>query len=107
MATGALQSHERSNLANSLREFHTAAARSLLELVDQSPVLLGFLRHFACAFCAQALDRVSEVRSQIEAKGVGRSQRRWLPRNSFRGPGAWTCRSDRSNPGACHPGQAA
>jgi hypothetical protein len=70
MVTGALQSHERSNLAGSLREFHTEAGRSLLDLVDESPVLLVLLRHFACAFCAQALDRVSQVRSQIEAKSV-------------------------------------
>jgi hypothetical protein len=53
-----------------LRAFQTEAGRSLLDLVDESPVLLVFLRHFACAFCAQALDRVSQVRSQIEAKGV-------------------------------------
>ena len=70
MATGALQSNERSNLADSLRAFQTEAGRPLLDLMDESPVLLVFLRHFACAFCAQALDRVSKVRSQIEAKGV-------------------------------------
>jgi hypothetical protein len=70
MATGMPQSTERSNLAGSLREFHTETGRSLLELVDESPVLLIFLRHFACAFCAQTLDRVSQVRQQIEAKGV-------------------------------------
>jgi len=70
MATEILQSSERSNLADSLREFHTETGRSLLELVDESPVLLIFLRHFACAFCAQALDRVAQVRPQIEAKGV-------------------------------------
>jgi hypothetical protein len=58
------------NLADSLREFHTETGRSLLDLVDESPVLLIFLRHFACAFCAQALDRVSQVRTLIEAKGV-------------------------------------
>jgi hypothetical protein len=61
---------EQSNLADSLREFYTESARSLLDLVDESPVLLIFLRHFSCAFCAQALDRVSQVRAQIEAKGV-------------------------------------
>ena len=70
MSTGAQQSHDRSNLADCLREFHTEAGRSLLDLVDESPVLLVFLRHFSCAFCAMALDRVSQVRPQIEAKGV-------------------------------------
>jgi hypothetical protein len=70
MGTGMLQSAERSNLADSLREFHTETGRPLLDLVDESPVLLIFLRHFACAFCAQALDRVAQVRTQIEARGV-------------------------------------
>jgi hypothetical protein len=70
MATGMLESVEPSNLADSLREFYTEAGLSLLDLVDESPVLLIFLRHFACAFCAQTLDRVSQVRPQIETKGV-------------------------------------
>jgi len=70
MAKGMLQTTERSNLADSLREFHTETGRSLLDLVDESPVLLIFLRHFSCTFCAQALDRVSKVRAQIEAKGA-------------------------------------
>jgi AhpC/TSA family len=70
MATGMMQSTERSNLGDSLSEFHTETGRSLLDLVDESPVLLVFLRHFACAFCAQAIDRVAKVRQQIEAKGV-------------------------------------
>jgi hypothetical protein len=65
-----LRSAERPDLADSLREFHTETGRPLLDLVDESPVLLVFLRHFACAFCAQALDRVSQARSQIEVKGV-------------------------------------
>ena len=64
------QSTAQSNLADSVSEFHTETGRSLLDLVDESPVLLIFLRHFACAFCAQALDRVAQVRSRIEAKGV-------------------------------------
>jgi hypothetical protein len=70
MTTGTIPSTDHPNLAGSLREFHTETGRSLLDLVDESPVLLIFLRHFACAFCAQALDRVAHVRSQIEAKGV-------------------------------------
>jgi peroxiredoxin len=68
--TALLRTNEPSNLEESLREFHTETGRTLLDLVDESPVLLVFLRHFACAFCAQTLDRVSRVRSQIEAKGV-------------------------------------
>ena len=70
MTTGMLQSTERLNFADSLREFHTETGRSLLDLVDESPVLLVFLRHFSCAFCAMALDRVSQVRPQLEAMGV-------------------------------------
>jgi hypothetical protein len=70
MTTATLQPADRSNLAESLRGFHTETGRSLLDLVDESPVLLVFLRHFACAFCAQTLDRVSQIRPQIEAKGV-------------------------------------
>src|ERR1700721_493555 len=70
MAKEMLQSAERQSLADSLREFHTETGRSLLDLVDESPVLLVFLRHFSCAFCAQALDRVAQVRPQIEARGV-------------------------------------
>jgi len=64
------QSNDPSNLADSLREFHTETGRTLLDLLDESPVLLVFLRHFACAFCAQTLDRVAKVRSRIEAHGV-------------------------------------
>jgi hypothetical protein len=58
------------DLVDALREFHTESGRSLLDLVDESPVLLVFLRHFGCAFCAQTLDQVAKLRTQIEAKGV-------------------------------------
>lgn len=63
-------SAERSNPADSLRDFRTETGRPLLDLLDESPVLLVFLRHFSCTFCAQALDRVSQARAQLEAKGV-------------------------------------
>jgi hypothetical protein len=61
---------DRSSLADSLSHFHTESGRSLLDLIDESAVLLVFLRHFGCAFCAMALDRVSQVRQQLEAMGV-------------------------------------
>jgi peroxiredoxin len=80
MATGMTQTAKQSSLtgpsladpslAESLCAFHTETGRSLLDLVDESPVLLIFLRHFSCAFCAQTLDRVAKVRAQIEAKGA-------------------------------------
>src|SRR5579859_2190726 len=65
-----LQSTDRSDLVGSLRGFHTESGRSLIDLIDEAPVLLVFLRHFGCAFCAMALDRVSQLRPQIEQKGV-------------------------------------
>src|ERR1700761_6985438 len=70
MATAKAHTQEGSDLVDCLREFHAESGRSLLDLVDESPVLLVFLRHFGCTFCAQALDQVSKLRPQIEAKGV-------------------------------------
>ena len=70
ISTESIHSTERSRLADSLRPFRTETGRSLLDLIDESPVLLVFLRHFSCTFCAQALDRVSGVRGQLESNGV-------------------------------------
>jgi hypothetical protein len=57
-------------MAGALREYRTETGRTLLELVDESPVLLIFLRHFGCSFCRQTLDDVSRIRTQIEGQGV-------------------------------------
>jgi len=70
MPSGTSPSTEQVELVEALRAFHSETGRSLLELVDESPVLLIFLRHFSCAFCAQTLDRLSQVRGQVEAKGA-------------------------------------
>ena len=64
------KSTEEIELASGFSRYYAESGRSLLDLVDESPVLLVFLRHFSCAFCAQTLDRVSKVRAQIEAKGA-------------------------------------
>jgi peroxiredoxin len=53
-----------------LREYRTESGRTLLDLVDESPLLLIFLRHFGCAFCRQTLDDVSKLRDEIEAKAI-------------------------------------
>src|ERR1700744_744460 len=53
-----------------LRDYRTETGRTLLELGDESPLLLIFLRHFGCSFCRQTLDDVSRIRGQIEGRGV-------------------------------------
>jgi hypothetical protein len=70
MVAGTAQAAEQTELVATLREFRAESGRLLLELIDQSPVLLIFLRHFGCAFCRQALDQVSQIRGQIAAKGA-------------------------------------
>jgi hypothetical protein len=53
-----------------LRQFQAESGRSLLEILDASPVLLIFLRHFGCSFCRQALDQVAQIRAQIASRGA-------------------------------------
>jgi hypothetical protein len=57
-------------MAAVLGRYRTESGRTLLELVDESPLLLIFLRHFGCSFCRQTLDDVSRIREQIEGRGV-------------------------------------
>jgi peroxiredoxin len=57
-------------MAALLQQYRTESGRTLLELVDESPLLLVFLRHFGCSFCRQTLDEVSKLRDEIEAKGI-------------------------------------
>ena len=61
---------EETELAAVLQEYRTESGRTLLELLDESPVLLIFLRHFGCSFCRQTLDDVSRIRGVIEAQGI-------------------------------------
>jgi peroxiredoxin len=67
---GAAIAGQETDLLPVLRDVHTESGRSLLELVDERPVLLIFLRHFGCAFCRQAIDDVSKVRAKIEERGA-------------------------------------
>jgi hypothetical protein len=69
-ATAASNTSRTADLTAALGEFRTESGKTLLELANQSPVLLIFLRHFGCSFCREALDRVSQVRSKLEARGV-------------------------------------
>jgi hypothetical protein len=58
------------NVAQALASIHTESGACLLTLVEKSPVLLVFLRHFGCAFCRQAISDVAELRGELDKRGV-------------------------------------
>ena len=53
-----------------LEKTRTESGRTLLQLVDERPVLLVFLRHFGCTFCRQAIDDVSKIRGKLAEHGI-------------------------------------
>jgi hypothetical protein len=48
----------------------TDSGRRFVDLVQESPVLLVFLRHAGCTFCREALADISRLRQKIEAGGA-------------------------------------
>jgi thiol-disulfide isomerase/thioredoxin len=56
--------------AAALAAVRTESGASLLELEQQSPVLLVFLRHFGCSFCRKAISDVAELGSELAQRGV-------------------------------------
>lgn len=70
MSGSATATGESPELIPLLRETRTETGRSLLELVDERPVLLVFLRHFGCSFCRQAIDDVAKAHATIEERGA-------------------------------------
>lgn len=69
-ANQSVDAHAASELTANLAITRTESGRTLLELVDEQPLLLVFLRHFGCAFCRQAIDDVSQVKDQLAQRGV-------------------------------------
>jgi hypothetical protein len=59
-----------SQLIQALSESRAESGRTLLELLDESPILLVFLRHFGCSFCRRSLDQVAGIRGELDARGV-------------------------------------
>ncbi len=43
---------------------------TLLEITENQPVMLIFLRHFGCTFCREELDNLSKKQESIEAQGT-------------------------------------
>jgi peroxiredoxin len=58
------------DVAQALASIHTESGASLLALAEASPVLLIFLRHFGCSFCRQAINDVSDLRPELDKRGV-------------------------------------
>jgi len=58
------------DVAQALASIHTESGASLLALAEASPVLLIFLRHFGCSFCRQAISDVSDLRPELDKRGV-------------------------------------
>ena len=57
-------------VAQALASIHTESGASLLTLVEASPVLLVFLRHFGCSFCRQAISDVADLKGELDKRGV-------------------------------------
>ncbi len=61
---------QKDEIVSAFGDVRAESGRTLLELVDEGPVLLVFLRHFGCSFCRQALDDVSKVHGALTYRGV-------------------------------------
>src|SRR6201994_1886404 len=48
----------------------TESGATLLELADESPVLLVFLRHFGCSFCRKTISDVAGIMPELQQRGV-------------------------------------
>jgi peroxiredoxin len=48
----------------------TNTNESVIELSENGPVLLVFLRHFGCIFCREALRDLALKRNEYESKGI-------------------------------------
>jgi hypothetical protein len=58
------------DLADTLSSIRTESGAILLSLVEASPVLLVFLRHFGCSFCRKAISDVAELTPVLVRRGV-------------------------------------
>src|ERR1700679_906907 len=57
------------DVTQAFASIHTESGASLLELVEASPVLLVFLRHFGCSFCRQAISDVADLKEELARRG--------------------------------------
>ena len=53
-----------------ISEMTTQKGHYLLDLSNEKPIMLVFLRHFGCQFCRQAMDELSKKRKELSAAGT-------------------------------------
>lgn len=53
-----------------LKQSITKEGVSLYDLSMEHPLMVVFLRHFGCIFCAEALKTLSNKKAQLEMKGI-------------------------------------
>lgn len=58
------------SIAHRLESVSTHSGVRLVDLAQQSSVLLVFLRHAGCTFCREALGDIAKARHRIEASGT-------------------------------------
>lgn len=56
--------------SQSLSLIRTNKGHDILELSNQNPILLVFLRHFGCIFCKESLYDISKKRDNIVQNGI-------------------------------------
>jgi hypothetical protein len=57
-------------LVELLAGIQTEQGTTLLDLLDQGPLLVIFLRHFGCSYCRQAIHDIAQIKSELDARGV-------------------------------------
>ncbi len=57
-------------LVQLLARFHVESGQTLLNLLDEQPMLLIFLRHFGCAFCRETIHDVSRAKPELDKRAV-------------------------------------
>jgi len=57
-------------VAQTFAGIHTESGGNLPGLVEASPVLLVFLRHFGCSFCRQAISDVADLKGVLDKRWV-------------------------------------
>ena len=64
------KSSDSDEVAEALGSIRTESGTNLLALAEASPVLLVFLRHFGCSFCRKSISDISELRGELDKRGV-------------------------------------